>query len=216
MLDLMQKKSCVGGSEWPCHGKWTLRWRRGLAEATESAGCDNGYDGDSCASTASTVTLHEVEERDTFSLCTGCHSSCKTCTGEKKTEAKSVFCVHRCLPHCSASHAVTDVNECSADPSPCGEEQYCVNTDGSYSCAGCDNMCSGCTGAGPDKCRACASGFVLCCVFPDIDECSQPEPVCTKEHEQCVNTKGSHVCACSSGYEEQEGECVPTLHPGED
>uniref|UniRef100_A0A8C2XSZ2 Cysteine-rich with EGF-like domains 2 n=1 Tax=Cyclopterus lumpus TaxID=8103 RepID=A0A8C2XSZ2_CYCLU len=185
-IDTIKTCSCVGGSEWPCHGKWTLRWRRGLAEATESAGCDNGYDGDSC----------------------------EACV-EKKTEAKSVFCVHRCLPHCSASHAVTDVNECSADPSPCGEEQYCVNTDGSYSC------CASATTADVIvvgllfQSGWCIS-FVLCCVFPDIDECSQPEPVCTKEHEQCVNTKGSHVCACSSGYEEQEGECVPTLHPGED
>uniref|UniRef100_A0A8C2XQ62 Cysteine-rich with EGF-like domains 2 n=1 Tax=Cyclopterus lumpus TaxID=8103 RepID=A0A8C2XQ62_CYCLU len=189
VCDLMQKKSCVGGSEWPCHGKWTLRWRRGLAEATESAGCDNGYDGDSCASTASTVTLHEVEERDTFSLCTGTSAP----TPVRGTSGRR------------ASHAVTDVNECSADPSPCGEEQYCVNTDGSYSCAG---------NSVPCFCTFCwCISFVLCCVFPDIDECSQPEPVCTKEHEQCVNTKGSHVCACSSGYEEQEGECVPTLHP---
>lgn len=51
--------------------------------------------------------------------------------------------------------------------------------------------------------------------FPDMDECSQPEPVCTEEHQECINTKGSYVCICSSGYEEQDGKCVQTVQPGE-
>ena len=28
------------------------------------------------------------------------------------------------------------MNECSQDPAPCGEEEYCVNNDGSFSCKG--------------------------------------------------------------------------------
>lgn len=28
------------------------------------------------------------------------------------------------------------MNECSGDPPPCQEDQYCLNTDGSYSCKG--------------------------------------------------------------------------------
>lgn len=31
---------------------------------------------------------------------------------------------------------VPDINECSKDPSPCEENQYCLNTEGSYSCQG--------------------------------------------------------------------------------
>lgn len=31
---------------------------------------------------------------------------------------------------------VADVNECSKDPVPCKEDQYCLNTEGSYSCKG--------------------------------------------------------------------------------
>lgn len=54
---------------------------------------------------------------------------------------------------------------------------------------------------------------MLC--FPDIDECSQSESVCTKANQDCANTNGSYVCICSSGYEEQDGECVQTPQPGE-
>lgn len=82
---------------------------------------------------------------------------------------------------------VPDVNECSRDPPPCKEDQYCLNTDGSYSCKGrillsvvlclslrreelikltivfslsaCDEVCSGCTGPGADQCQSCAGGY---------------------------------------------------------
>lgn len=29
-----------------------------------------------------------------------------------------------------------DIDECSKDPSPCKDKEYCLNTDGSYSCNG--------------------------------------------------------------------------------
>lgn len=35
------------------------------------------------------------------------------------------------------------------------ERVFCV----CLSFAACDKVCSGCTGAGPDKCQACASGY---------------------------------------------------------
>lgn len=62
---------------------------------------------------------------------------------------------------------------------------------------------------------ACKS-FQLCFfISPDIDECVQPEPVCTQEHQDCVNTKGGYLCICSGGYEEQDGKCVQIAQPGE-
>ena len=48
-----------------------------------------------------------------------------------------------------------------------------------------------------------------------MDECSQSEPVCTKQHQKCINTKGSYVCICEVGYEEEDGECLQPPQPGE-
>ena len=52
--------------------------------------------------------------------------------------------------------------------------------------------------------------------FPDIDECSQPESVCSEEHQECINNKGSYVCICSKGYQEEDGKCIETPQSGED
>uniref|UniRef100_A0A8C9FEZ0 EGF-like domain-containing protein n=1 Tax=Pavo cristatus TaxID=9049 RepID=A0A8C9FEZ0_PAVCR len=50
------------------------------------------------------------------------------------------------------------LDECAS--SPCKDEQYCLNTDGSFSCKACDASCVGCTGEGSDKCKTCASGYM--------------------------------------------------------
>ncbi|NWV32037.1 CRE2A protein, partial [Grantiella picta] len=102
-----------------------------------------------------------------------------------------------------------DLDECAA--SPCKDHQYCLNTDGSFSCKACDASCVGCTGEGSDKCKTCASGYMKederC---TDIDECNLPEKVCTKENHDCVNTSGSYKCVCSEGFEDKDGTCVQT------
>ncbi|NWS59397.1 CRE2A protein, partial [Chunga burmeisteri] len=108
-----------------------------------------------------------------------------------------------------------DLDECAA--SPCKDHQYCLNTDGSFSCKGlfliysCDASCVGCTGEGSDKCKTCASGYMKedekC---TDIDECNLPEKVCIKVNQDCVNTSGSYKCVCSEGFEDKDGTCVQT------
>lgn len=50
-----------------------------------------------------------------------------------------------------------DIDECEAVP--CEENQYCMNTEGSYACATCHKACLGCSGYGADKCDACKEGY---------------------------------------------------------
>lgn len=54
-----------------------------------------------------------------------------------------------------------DVNECASPDTPCQDNQFCVNNEGSYKCLDCDKSCAGCTGDGPDMCRECAVGYTL-------------------------------------------------------
>nr|XP_040031112.1 cysteine-rich with EGF-like domain protein 2 isoform X2 [Gasterosteus aculeatus aculeatus] len=205
-------KACVGSSDSACHGNGQCDGD-GTRGGDGKCSCDDAYKGEFCLDCVDGY-FNEVRNA-TFSLCTECDSSCKTCTGATNRDCDE--CKDGWQDDDDDEAACVDVNECSADPSPCEEDQYCHNTEGSYSCTACDKVCSGCTGAGPDKCRACATGHQdtegTC---TDVDECSLPEAVCTKEHEQCVNTEGSHVCICSSGYVKQEGECVQTLQPEEE
>ncbi|KAM4615065.1 cysteine-rich with EGF-like domain protein 2 [Polymixia lowei] len=202
--------ACVGGSERPCHGNGACGGD-GTRGGNGKCSCDHGYEGDFCLDCIDGY-FNEVRN-DTFSMCTECHASCKTCTGgtsQDCDECKEGF-------EEDEEEACVDVDECSGEHPPCDEDQYCLNTDGSYSCKACDKVCVGCTGAGPATCRACASGYQdVEGTCTDIDECSQPEPVCTRDNEKCVNVKGSHLCICASGYEEQDGQCVQTPQPAEE
>ena len=52
-----------------------------------------------------------------------------------------------------------DLNECDLIESKCTDDKYCVNTLGSYNCAGCHKSCNGCTAGGATECVTCADGF---------------------------------------------------------
>ncbi|XP_024139093.1 cysteine-rich with EGF-like domain protein 2 [Oryzias melastigma] len=206
--------ACVGGSEKPCHG-------RGVCDGDGTRGgngkcsCDHGYKGDLCLDCMD--GFFSAERNDTFSLCSECHTACKTCDGPTSQDCDE------CKEGWEEDdqEACVDVNECAKDPPPCKENQYCLNSEGSYSCKTCDKACSGCSGAGSDKCRSCSDGYrdvEGSCT--DVDECSESEAVCAREHQECVNNHGSYTCVCSAGFHEQDGECVqaqqqdPTEEPG--
>ncbi|XP_069013033.1 cysteine-rich with EGF-like domain protein 2 isoform X1 [Embiotoca jacksoni] len=207
--------ACAGGSERPCHGNG-LCDGDGTRGGTGECSCDRAYRGELCLDC---IDGYFSEERnDTFSLCAECHPSCKTCAGA--TDRDCDECKEGWEEGGSEEggrDACVDVNECSGEPSPCEEDRYCLNTEGSYSCEACDGVCSGCTGAGPDMCRSCAGGYQntegTC---TDVDECSQAESVCTKERQECVNMPGSYVCTCPGGYEERDGECAQTPQQDEE
>ncbi|XP_052347696.1 cysteine-rich with EGF-like domain protein 2 isoform X3 [Oncorhynchus keta] len=140
--------ACVGGSERPCHGNGVCDGD-GTRGGNGRCNCDHGYKGEFCLDCIDGY-FNEIRN-DTFSLCTECHSSCKTCTG-------------------------------------------LTNED----CEKCK------TGWGEDDKGACL----------DVNECEQPAAVCTAGNQECVNNKGSYICICASGYEEQEGVCVTIPEPG--
>ncbi|XP_071242644.1 cysteine-rich with EGF-like domain protein 2 isoform X2 [Salvelinus alpinus] len=201
--------ACVGGSERPCHGNGVCDGD-GTRGGNGRCDCDHGYKGEFCLDCIDGY-FNEIRNH-TFSLCTECHSSCKTCTGLTNEDCE------KCKTGWGEDDegACLDVNECLNDPPLCKEDQYCLNTDGSFSCKGCDKVCSGCTEAGPDKCQSCAPGYQdtegTCA---DVNECEQPDAVCTAENQECVNNKGSYICICASRYEEQEGVCVKIPEPEE-
>ncbi|KAL4656763.1 cysteine-rich with EGF-like domain protein 2 isoform X2 [Arapaima gigas] len=218
--------ACMGGSQRPCHSN-------GFCDGDGTRGgqgtchCNHGYQGEFCLDCI--PGYFSKERNDTYTLCTGksskqlqkalcgmckhaslllsleCHSSCKTCTGSRSKDCEE------CKEGWEMDEEGTciDVDECSNGSPACTQDQYCLNTEGSYSCKACDKVCSACRGEGPDQCLTCAEGFQdengTC---TDIDECAQLERVCPGEHRECINIKGSFRCFCSPGFEDHGGVCL--------
>ncbi|XP_053572603.1 protein disulfide isomerase CRELD2 [Bombina bombina] len=196
--------ACLGGSERPCHGNGFCSGD-GTREGDGSCRCNAEYTGTFCLECAD--GYYSSERNDTHSVCTECHAACKTCEGPSNEDCKD--CKDGWVKE---EDTCVDINECAAEESPCKENKYCLNTEGSYSCKACDHSCSGCNGEGPENCKTCSSGYVLedgkC---TDINECSNAEKVCLQDNEECTNTPGSYRCTCVEGFEEKDGQCVEIL-----
>ncbi|XP_029471810.1 cysteine-rich with EGF-like domain protein 2 isoform X1 [Rhinatrema bivittatum] len=201
---------CVGGSERPCHGNGHCNGD-GTRGGDGSCSCKDEYTGPFCLECAD--GYYNTERNNTHSFCTACHESCETCTGATNQDCQV------CKDGWSKDEeeSCVDVDECAAEVSPCKDEQYCLNSEGSYSCKACDRSCTTCLGEGPDKCKNCCLGYTMegeTCT--DIDECNFDEKVCTRENEDCINTPGSYKCACSEGFEDKDGECVQNVEKAEE
>lgn len=85
-----------------------------------------------------------------------------------------------------------DINECllpssAANAARCGDKQYCVNTEGSFSCE-------------------CKLGYIEkdgACV--DRNECDENK--CDAKAD-CFNTEGSYRCDCHEGYSGTGRTCI--------
>eukprot|EP00033_Pygsuia_biforma_P000688 GCRY01000808.1.p1 GENE.GCRY01000808.1~~GCRY01000808.1.p1 ORF type:complete len:1327 (+),score=388.93 GCRY01000808.1:166-4146(+) len=88
----------------------------------------------------------------------------------------------------------SDIDECAANTTLCGEFGLCVNTEGSYSCA---------CGAGFRPAVAGVNDSSIVCL--DIDECTLG--VECQGQMQCVNTNGSYSCECTFASCANNGTC---------
>ncbi|XP_055883439.1 cysteine-rich with EGF-like domain protein 2-B isoform X2 [Biomphalaria glabrata] len=194
---------CPGDVDRPCNGQGYCQGE-GTREGDGKCNCNSGYRGDICEECRD--GFFEESKNDTHTVCKVCHIACKnTCwEGGPKgcDECKDGWLVDE-------EQGCIDVNECLTDP--CEENQFCTNTQGSYTCFSCDDACVSCTGAGPDKCQECSSGYTVnqdTNICQDTNECEEDSSLCQGEHLLCRNKPGSYDCQCESGYQLQDGVCI--------
>ncbi|XP_051874472.1 protein disulfide isomerase Creld1-like [Pristis pectinata] len=193
--------SCTGGSTKPCSGYGQCDGD-GTRTGTGLCNCNQGYAGSVCMECAD--GYFEELRNDTQLVCKECYKSCKKCTGPEDYKCQDCkvgwfFHEDKCL----------DIDECDTELQSCKAGQYCVNTEGSYECRGCDKACLTCMGAGPSRCKKCNKGYQMegaKCL--DINECNSEKPLCNGAYEECENTDGSYLCGCIEGYTKQDGVCV--------
>ncbi|KAK3591027.1 hypothetical protein CHS0354_013091 [Potamilus streckersoni] len=89
----------------------------------------------------------------------------------------------RCNEHGNwegSSGLCKDVDECTEGDSVCNSNEYCINTQGTFSCR-------------------CKEGYTGKNCEIDLDECKKGDSVCNKNGD-CINTQGSFVCICKEGF----------------
>ncbi|XP_058808335.1 cysteine-rich with EGF-like domain protein 2 [Phymastichus coffea] len=130
-----------------CKGAGT---RKGSGQCT----CDKGYSGEDCFDCA--TGFYESYRDNKKLLCSACHRACKgTCSGGGSKDCKECNSGWRLID----GKGCYDIDECIEKEDPCSHNQFCVNSEGSFSCIECDKSCDGCDGDGPDMCIKCAKEY---------------------------------------------------------
>ncbi|CAG2228184.1 unnamed protein product [Mytilus edulis] len=92
------------------------------------------------------------------------------------------------------------------------DNQTCTDCDQFHWGDNCNNTCN--CGAGAERCDritgcVCKSGWQGTKCDADINECSGGVNPCdTSSNQRCVNTPGSFVCQCVTGYQNDTGTCT--------
>ncbi|XP_053618965.1 fibrillin-1-like [Plodia interpunctella] len=122
----------------------------------------------------------------------------------------SFYCQDQASRHCPPGFKINartnkceDIDECEDSTDICRPDQVCVNQLGQYDCKSKFDKTR--NGKCPDGMRI-KPGTSVC---EDIDECVEGTHLCD-QHQNCLNTNGSHECHCKLGFELDitTGACV--------
>ncbi|XP_028679907.1 protein disulfide isomerase Creld1 isoform X2 [Erpetoichthys calabaricus] len=200
--------ACPGDPSMVCGGLGTCDGE-GTRSGSGRCLCNNGYSGPLCQDCAIGYFRGSSSNQTQHSVCTACYHACSRCIGPK--EDQCLACKKGWQIH---NHKCIDVDECGTELGRCPANTFCLNTEGSYECRGCDKACVGCMGSGPSRCKKCSKGYKMVgakCL--DVDECSQSErSPCPGLNEACVNEEGSFRCVCADGFMRKDQICVEN-HP---
>lgn len=146
-----------------CHGE-------GTRQGNGTCVCKEGHSGPHCMSCQKgfhqeklSVGSEKFEQKATELLmkkvlCKACHKSCLYCRHGGPLGCEVCQKGFTWIP----DHGCSDIDECTQSNNKiCGQNTFCVNTEGSYFCYECDRACDGCYGDGPDMCLKCKPGYKL-------------------------------------------------------
>ncbi|XP_045518051.1 cysteine-rich with EGF-like domain protein 2 [Pieris brassicae] len=132
----LDKDGNICSNQGTCHGDST---RKGNGTCI----CDAAFTGQFCNHCAS--NYYRTKETE----CMPCHKSCQECYSYGSNMCKVCAVGWELI-----TDSCTDIDECQLD-TVCKNNQYCINSEGSFSCKYCDASCFTCIGSGSYNCTAC-------------------------------------------------------------
>ncbi|XP_017758004.1 PREDICTED: fibrillin-3-like [Eufriesea mexicana] len=164
--------------------------------------CPQGY-----RYNATNQVCDDVNECMEKGLCPGrCENTIGSYTCMSKDRLKTVP-YEDCPPGYQwelATGLCADIDECLILPKPCpADKNFCVNTQGSFSCLEMKGV------------KSCPAGFKFNKLLEqceDVNECEEKIHSCSEATEECRNTEGAYECdvKCKQGfaYDVNLGTCI--------